>query len=389
MPDIKQMFLDGREKGYERNRKNQREKDWRKGRKEAQVQVESIKILEKIKQTEKSEKTEKSEREELLRIEHLSVTFTQYDGWFSRKPLPVIRDLSLSVSRGEMVAVVGSSGSGKSLLAHAVMGVLPYNGSCGGDIYYKGKKLTEKRVRKLRGHEIVLVPQSVSYLDPLMKVGEQVAGGKERASLEKGRKALGRYGLDKEVDQMYPFELSGGMARRVLIGTAVVEQPQLVIADEPTPGLHLEAAVRVLSHFREIADQGAGVLLITHDLELALKTADRIVVFYAGTAVEEAATVDFNQEAALRHPYTRALFRAMPEHGFAPEPGIQPYVRDLPEGCPYGPRCSKHRTECSREVPYVPYQGGRVRCICPGDESEILEEINTWDEYQKEEGAGS
>ncbi len=96
------------------------------------------------------------------------------------------------------------------------MGVLPYNGSCGGDIYYKGKKLTEKRVRKLRGHEIVLVPQSVSYLDPLMKVGEQVAGGKERASLEKGRKALGRYGLDKEVDQMYPFELSGGMARRVL-----------------------------------------------------------------------------------------------------------------------------------------------------------------------------
>ena len=145
MPDIKQMFLDGREKGYERNRKNQREKDWRKGRKEAQVQVESIKILKKIKQTEKSEKTEKSEREELLRIEHLSVTFTQYDGWFSRKTLPVIRDLSLSVSRGEMVAVVGSSGSGKSLLAHAVMGVLPYNGSCGGDIYYKGKKLTEKR----------------------------------------------------------------------------------------------------------------------------------------------------------------------------------------------------------------------------------------------------
>ena len=389
MPDIKQMFLDGREKGYERNRKNQREKDWRKGRKEAQVQVESIKILEKIKQTEKSEKTEKSEREELLKIEHLSVTFTQYDGWFSRKTLPVIRDLSLSVSRGEMVAVVGSSGSGKSLLAHAVMGVLPYNGSCGGDIYYKGKKLTEKWVRKLRGHEIVLVPQSVSYLDPLMKVGEQVAGGKERASLEKGRKALGRYGLDKEVDQMYPFELSGGMARRVLIGTAVVEQPQLVIADEPTPGLHLEAAVRVLSHFREIADQGAGVLLITHDLELALKTADRVVVFYAGTAVEEAETVDFNQEAALRHPYTRALFRAMPEHGFAPEPGIQPYVRDLPEGCPYGPRCPKHRTECSREVPYVPYQGGRVRCICPGDESEILEEINTWDEYQKEEGAGS
>lgn len=113
-----------------------------------------------------------------------------------------------------------------------------------GDIYYKGEQLTSKRIKKLRGHEIVLVPQSVSYLDPLMKVGEQVAGGKERISLEKSRKALARYGLDKEVDHMYPFELSGGMARRVLIGTAVVEQPQLVIADEPTPGLHMEAALR-------------------------------------------------------------------------------------------------------------------------------------------------
>ena len=168
------------------------------------------------------------------------------------------------------------------------------------------------------------------------------------------------YGLDKEVDHMYPFELSGGMARRVLIGTAVVEQPQLVIADEPTPGLHMEAALRVLSHFREIADQGAGVLLITHDLELALKTADKIVVFYAGTAVEEADTVDFNREAALRHPYTRALFRAMPEHGFAPEPGIQPYVRDLPEGCPYGPSAHflgrRSRRDQLRELRFQRFQ---------------------------------
>ncbi len=185
-----------------------------------------------------------------------------------------------------------------------------------------------------------------------MKVGEQVAGGKDRISLEKSRKVLTRYGLDKEVDNMYPFELSGGMARRVLIGTAVVEKPEMVIADEPTPGLHMEAAVRVLSHFREIADEGAGVLLITHDLELALKTADRIVGIHAGTAVEEA-HVDLAQEAALRHPYTRALFRAMPEHGFAPEPGIQPYVRDLPEGCPYGPRCPKYREECKTSPMYL------------------------------------
>ena len=378
------LLKDDHEEKRRKSIKRERRKVREKGGKEAPMQMENIKMYEKTEKSEKTGKQKKFEREELLRIKHLSVTFTQYDGWFSRKTLPVIRDLSLSVSRGEMVAVVGSSGSGKSLLAHAVMGVLPYNGKCGGDIYYKGEQLTSKRIKKLRGHEIVLVPQSVSYLDPLMKVGEQVAGGKDRISLEKSRKALTRYGLDKEVDNMYPFELSGGMARRVLIGTAVVEKPEMVIADEPTPGLHMEAAVRVLSHFREIADEGAGVLLITHDLELALKTADRIVVFYAGTAVEEAACVDFNQEAALRHPYTRALFRAMPEHGFAPEPGIQPYVRDLPEGCPYGPRCPKYREECSKDIPYVPYQGGLVRCICPGDEKEILPGILSKSEVLKE-----
>ena len=267
------LLKDDHEEKRRKSIKRERRKVREKGGKEAQMQMENIKMYKKTEKSEKTGKQKKFEREELLRIKHLSVTFTQYDGWFSRKTLPVIRDLSLSVSRGEMVAVVGSSGSGKSLLAHAVMGVLPYNGKCGGDIYYKGEQLTSKRIKKLRGHEIVLVPQSVSYLDPLMKVGEQVAGGKERISLEKSRKALARYGLDKEVDHMYPFELSGGMARRVLIGTAVVEQPQLVIADEPTPGLHMEAALRVLSHFREIADQGAGVLLITHDLELALKNS--------------------------------------------------------------------------------------------------------------------
>ena len=310
------------------------------------------------------------QREELLRIEHLSVTFTQYDGWFSRKTLPVIRDLSLRVSRGEMVAVVGSSGSGKSLLAHAVMGVLPYNGSCGGDIYYKGKQLTTKRIKQLRGNKIVLVPQSVSYLDPLMKVGEQVAGGKDRISLEKSRKALTRYGLDKEVDNMYPFELSGGMARRVLIGTAVVEKPELVIADEPTPGLHMEAAVRVLSHFREIADEGAGVLLITHDLELALKTADRIVVFYAGTAVEEAACVDFDQEAALRHPYTRALLKSIPVLGrgkkqeLEPIKGSTPDPYDRPKGCQFAPRCGYATEQCMQEMPPETEIGPGHFCRC-------------------------
>ena len=210
---------------------------------------------------------------------------------------------------------------------------------------------------------MVLVPQSVSYLDPLMKVGDQVRRGhKDGISRARSREVLGRYGLGEDTEELYPFQLSGGMTRRVLISTAVMDKPELVIADEPTPGLHISAARRVLSHFREIADRGAGVLLITHDLELALQVADLIVVFYAGTNVEEAAVSDFQKEERLRHPYTRALYRAMPSHGFEVQPGAQPYVKDLPVGCPYGPRCPMADQGCMEEIEYRAYEGGMVKC---------------------------
>ena len=132
----------------------------------------------------------------------------------------------------------------------------------------------------------------VTYLDPLMKVGPQIRRGKRSPEARaKSRSVLERYGLGAETEELYPFELSGGMARRVLISTAVMETPRLVIADEPTPGLDARAAGRILGHFREIADAGAGMLLITHDLELALTIADRVVVFYAGETIEEACEV--------------------------------------------------------------------------------------------------
>ena len=303
------------------------------------------------------------EKKNVLSIEHLSISFSRYERGFRRTNLNAIRDLSLTVGEGEMVAVVGASGSGKSLLAHAVLGILPYNASWSGTMNYRGEMLTEKRMKALRGKEIVLVPQSVSYLDPLMRVGEQVRNGKQdRESRKKSLAVLGRYGLDEKTERLFPFQLSGGMTRRILISTAVMETPRLVIADEPTPGLHITAARRVLSHFREIADQGAGVLLITHDLELALDTADRIVVFYAGTNLEEADSQDFAREQTLRHPYSRALFRAMPEHGFSAAPGAQPFAGELPEGCPYGPRCPWAEEVCRGEVPYRELRGGRVRC---------------------------
>lgn len=294
----------------------------------------------------------------------MNISFSQYGKGLRQVELPVIRDLDVEVKAGEMVAVVGSSGSGKSLLAHGVMGILPYNAQMGGTMWYRGEPLTKERIRKLRGKEILMVPQSLSYLDPLMKTGEQIRNGKkDEKSKKKLKEIFQRYHLKEEVEEKYPFELSGGMSRRILISTAMIEEPHLVIADEPTPGLDLAMAKRAMSHFRELADMGAGVLVITHDLELALEVADRIVVFYAGTTVEEANVSDFQQESTLRHPYTKALWRALPQNGFQFIEGSQPYVKDMPEGCPFAPRCERCTEACKGEIPYRSVRGGKVRCV--------------------------
>ncbi len=306
----------------------------------------------------------RKEKKVILDIRNFSVSFEQYEKGFQKTGLPVIRSLDVKVHEGEMVAVVGSSGSGKSLLAHGILGILPYNATMGGELWYDGELLTPGRQKELRGNEIVLVPQSVAFLDPLMKIGPQIRKGKkDKRSREKLNGIFRGYHLKEEVQGLYPFELSGGMNRRVLVSTALMGNPRLVIADEPTPGLHMEMVRRVMSHFRELADQGAGVLLITHDLEQALEVADRVVVFYAGTTVEDAAAADFRSEETLRHPYTRALWRALPQNGFQCIEGVQPYVKDLPKGCPFGPRCEFCTEACQEEIPWSRVQGGNVRCV--------------------------
>ena len=304
--------------------------------------------------------------EPILKINHLSIDFTQYDRGARKRNLTVIRDLSLKIDPGQVIAVVGASGSGKSLLAHAILGLLPYNSHMDGQIVYDGQILDEKRVKKLRGQEIALIPQGVTYLDPLMKVGAQIRRGKkDKETRERCKKALERYGLAPETEKLYPFELSGGMARRVLIASAVSCSPRLVIADEPTPGLDARSAGRILSHFRELADEGAGVLLITHDLSLALAIADRVTVFYAGETIEETAAENFSNVDKLRHPFTKALWRAMPEHGFVPLSGAQPYPGTARKGCPFAPSCEERRKDCEEatDIPLTKDGRGSVRCL--------------------------
>ena len=302
----------------------------------------------------------------ILQVDRLSISFSQYTRGAARRDLPVIRDLSFSLPAGQVTAVVGASGSGKSLLAHAILGLLPYNSRAEGEILYRGAPLTPERAAALRGREIALVPQGITYLDPLMKIGPQVRrGDRSPEARARSRAALGRYGLGPEVEDLYPFELSGGMARRVLIASAVAGHPRLIVADEPTPGLDARAVGRILGHFRELAEEGAGVLFITHDLELALTIAHRVLVLYAGETVEEAEAADF-AAGALRHPYTRALWAALPQNGFAPIPGTQPYPGEIPRGCQFAPRCPRCRPPCREgAVPYTALRGGAVRCRFP------------------------
>ena len=200
----------------------------------------------------------------ILKIQNLNLYFTQYARGLRRRELHPLRDLSCKLFSGELTAVVGASGSGKSLLAHAILGILPYNCRMEGKISYQGEVLDETRLAGLRGNGISLIPQGVSYLDPLMRVGDQICGGrKDEATRAKCRQLLKRYGLDESVEKCYPFELSGGMARRVLMAAALMQEPRLIVADEPTPGLEAMTARHVIRHLKEMAQDGAAVLLIT------------------------------------------------------------------------------------------------------------------------------
>ena len=301
----------------------------------------------------------------LLEVSDLSVSFQMYRRGLTRQRLQVISSLSLSVYPGEILAVAGSSGSGKSLLASAILGILPGNARVEGRLSFDGRPLTPDRQAELRGGEIALVPQSVAFLDPLMKVGPQADGHRKPRPTEKRRSLFRRFGLPEQTERLYPFQLSGGMARRVLVSTALLAGARLIIADEPTPGMSLDQAREALQMFRDLADAGKAVVLITHDIDLAFHFAHRIAVFYAGTTVETAPAEDFRRgPEALRHPYSRALWRALPQHDFAPIAGFQPYAGDLPRGCLFAPRCPHRTAQCESAVPPVRrVRDGEVMCF--------------------------
>ena len=260
----------------------------------------------------------------LLQIDDLSIGFSMYDDRSVRSTRSmryVIEHLSLSIHEGEILALVGASGSGKSLLADASLGLFAPNALVTGRIWFDGEACDARTLAQLRGRKMAFVPQSIEALDPLQRVGKQIEGMargmSKRAARERRRALFARYRLDETAARKYPFELSGGMARRVLLIGALMNNPRVIVADEPTPGLDMELAVRAMDDFRAFAGEGGGVLLVTHDIELALRVADRIAVFKDGTVVEETATANFASPDLLRHPFSRELWYALPEHDFA------------------------------------------------------------------------
>ena len=262
----------------------------------------------------------------LLQLDDVSVGFERYVGrgvLAHRETRFVVEHLSLSLHEGEILALVGASGSGKTLIADTVMGLFAPNAYVTGRVWFDGAPMDERSLAPLRGSKIAFVPQSVESLDPLQRVGGQIErlakGMSKQEAAARRRELFARYRLDEETARRYPFELSGGMARRVLLIGALMNRPRVIVADEPTPGLDMELAVQAMEDFRRFANDGGGVLLITHDIELALRVADRIAVFKDGTVVEETAVASFASPNLLQHPFSRELWHALPEHGMNPE----------------------------------------------------------------------
>jgi peptide/nickel transport system ATP-binding protein len=308
----------------------------------------------------------------LLEVEKLSISFSQYFKGLEQRELKVLSDLTMDVDDHEILAVLGSSGSGKSLLAHAILGILPSNANVGGSIRYKGKEMDDELKEELRGDKISFIPQSVNNLNPLMKVKDQAIGlvkdeaDKEKLS-KKQREIFNQYNLSEKVDDMYPFQLSGGMARKVLISTALLNDPEIIIADEPTPGLDEAAVEETINNLIELKENGIGMILITHDIYTAINTSDRIAILYLGYVIEITDTKNFSGTGEkLLHPYTRSLYKALPETDFELTEGHQPSYLHIPKGCPYHENCPRQVRECHYEIPELRELNGTViRCFNP------------------------
>jgi len=317
----------------------------------------------------------------LLDVRNLSIRFQRHGATqqptFGRAGVPdlhAVRDLSFAIAPGEVLGLVGESGSGKSVTSLAVMGLLPPGATVVGEINFKngdenGTNLLElpsDAIRHLRGSRMGMIFQEpMTALNPVMRVGEQIAEA-VLAHNQLSKPEAWQRAVDGMRDvaipdpeqraRSYPHQLSGGMRQRVMIAMAIVNRPQLLIADEPTTALDVTIQAQILDLLNELRHKfGLAMLFISHDLAVVSHVADRVAVMYAGNLVELGTKGDiFNAPA---HPYTRGLLRAIPTlatdraHPLATIEGTVPTIAALPPGCPFEPRCEHRVAACAAQLP--------------------------------------
>jgi len=303
----------------------------------------------------------------LLSVRDLRTTFDTEAG-----VVQAVGGVSFDIRRGEVLAIVGESGSGKSVTAMSIVGLVPDPGRIeAGQVLWKGRDLigaSGRQLRAVRGSEIgVIFQDPMSALNPVHTVGRQIAEsilihrrGTRRQAMERAIEVMTSIGIPqaRRRARSYPFEFSGGMRQRVMIAIALANEPDLLIADEPTTALDVTIQAQVVSTLQEIrARTGAAVLLITHDLGLVAAMADQVAVMYAGRMVERGSAEEVFQRP--RHPYTVGLLASLPRLDTAgndrlrPILGSPPSLIDLPSGCAFHPRCPYARTPvpCASEEP--------------------------------------
>ncbi|HUK47396.1 MAG TPA: ABC transporter ATP-binding protein [Terriglobales bacterium] len=305
----------------------------------------------------------------LLEIENLSVEFPA-----SPKPLAAVRNVSFAIPRGQVLGLVGESGSGKSVTSLAIMRLLPAEAAIGGEIRFAHNgsdrqnllSLDSEQMRSLRGSRISMIFQEpMTALNPVMRVGEQVAEAvrahheiSKKESWDRSVEALREVAIPEPERRArdYPHQLSGGMRQRVMIAMAIVNRPELLIADEPTTALDVTIQAQILDLLAELRDKFAlTMLFISHDLAVVSKVADRVAVMYAGTLVEVATREEIFHAPA--HPYTRGLLKSAPtletsrNKPLLTIEGTVPSLQAIPVGCPFEPRCELRVGECARALP--------------------------------------
>ncbi|MDP9396574.1 MAG: ABC transporter ATP-binding protein [Actinomycetota bacterium] len=325
----------------------------------------------------------------VLEVLNLKVGFATEDG-----PVRAVNDVSFSVQAGEILAIVGESGCGKSVTAMSIPGLLPPSADVEGSILLDGedlRALPDRELRRVRGKEVSVVFQEpMTSLNPAFTVGKQIRevlqrhqGLSKRDAHQKAVELLDLVQIpapQRRVDE-YPHQLSGGMRQRVMIAIGIANSPKLLIADEPTTALDVTIQAGVLDIMKDLRERlGMAIIIITHDLGVVADVADRVVVMYAGRPVEEASVHELF--AHPQHPYTVGLLGAIPHREKGVEvvaqqrlteiPGLVPLLRADPDECTFHPRCPRATDICrSKRPPLEPVRPGHpAACYHPGETSQ-------------------